>query len=59
MGLLDRNKSPAVLSTSSLLASGSTPKQQIMSSTTIANSKIIGSKKASYSFLNNNVEVSK
>lgn len=58
MGILDRNKSPAVLSKSSM-QSVSIPngtKQQFASS---AHSKAIGSKKASYSFLtNNNVEVS-
>ena len=59
MGILDRNKSPAVLSKTSM-QSGSTPNgtKQQFATTNSSHLKAIGSKKASYSFLtNNNVEV--
>lgn len=64
MGILDRNKSPAVLSKTSLRQSNcpNTPVNHAganKQTTNAAHLKADGNKKATYSFLNNNnVEVS-
>ncbi len=65
MGILDRNKSPAVLSKTSMMQSSSgqaTPSSARMRQQQFTNGaqlKASGNKKSTYSFLNNNnVEVS-